>query len=152
MTSAAPAIIGLALALAACGNQREVAANDSVVDITTDNGTAQISTNGGTAIPGGFPPYPGAEPDAGPRLDVPGPAYKRLGSASFMTTDPPDQVIAFYRAAAARMGHEIGMESAMGNGRVMGVAGKGGATGFLLTVSPIAGTGKTRVVLKGGPG
>jgi hypothetical protein len=126
-------IVGLALALAACGGGEPAAINivdrdvtvsvptggaPSTITVRNDDGTAMTATGEGSAWPAEVaafaPAYPGAKVDQVMRGMVAG------GGAMiyFTTSDPADQVIAFYkaRAAAAGMKEEAAMSG--GSGRI----------------------------------
>lgn len=145
----------LALALAACSPEREVASGtvtdpetgekstyavsqkgeDTVMRVKTDDGEAHIETGEGVRMPMGLPAYPGANSTGGMSVTATGEAGGGLnGMVAFETRDAPEKVIAFYRAAAARAGKKIENEMTMGDMRMIGSGSGDGAEGFQLMV------------------
>jgi hypothetical protein len=66
---------------------------------------------------------------------------------TFLTDDPPEKVIAFYRDAATRQGYAINAEANMGPMRMIGSEGKDGKGGFQLMVQRDPASGKTSATL-----
>jgi hypothetical protein len=156
------------LALSACKSQSEVASgtvtdpdtgettrypvksdrDDGTIDIRTDNGTMQIRSGADAPMPAGFPAYPGATANGGSAIfNATGANGGSGGMTSFLTDDPPEKVIAFYRDAATRQGYAINAEANMGPMRMIGSEGKDGKGGFQLMVQRDPASGKTSATL-----
>ncbi len=159
------AVVGLTLALAACGSSDTVTVEDrdgSTAEISTsDSGGTQTTTieaKDGIAtirsgpdtsadLPLGFKLYPGAEVLTSTTFDQGGENGALL---SFTSDATPDQLIAFYRKAAESAGITIEMELTTDNSKIIG--GKG-AKDTTFSFSTVPGPdGKTQGQLMIGSG
>lgn len=165
MIGRAAVAAALLLGLAACGEKEQASGTvvgadgekatykvtekdgESKLTIKSDKGSAEISTGkDGTALPAGLSLYPGATVTSSMRMtsDEKGKSGTVL---SFESADAPDKIVAFYRAAAAKAGYQIGSE--MKTGEMEMLTGKNAAEdGFTLTASREG--DKTNVSLIGG--
>jgi hypothetical protein len=109
----AAAVAGLAGVLAGCRVNVDKGANgeDKKVQVETPFGGLHVNTDNISASDLGLPAYPGAQPfvnnDMHKSADVHmgfGEWQLRVRAVSYSTTDPADQVLAFYKKALARYG------------------------------------------------
>lgn len=142
-------IVAAALALSACGGERdaaageaETAADDSdAVTITSEEGDVTATTGGGSSV-GGLPTYPGARTHANVSVDA-----RDGGSGDvvgFETDDSPETVIAFYREALESRGYTIDTEISSGQMQVVAATRDHGASGAHVTATA-TGAGSTTV-------
>jgi hypothetical protein len=156
MKAPTPIIAATMLALAACGrggNGADRQANQAAppapapanITIATPEGTAEIRTGAGAALPAGLPAYPGAQPNAA--VEVSGGAPQNQGGIyGFRTSDPPAQVIAFYAEAARRGGYTIANELNMGATATL-TAQKGPGEAVNITATQAGGATQVQLIV-----
>ncbi len=157
-----PMIVLALLAVAACNRGEQQAkvvtsdgGNSSTVTVPSENGALQVTTGTAAKMPAGFPAYPGAEQgNAVATMAAAGMSGSGSGGmASFLTSDPPEKVVAFYRTAAERLGYKLGMNADMGGTHMLGGSREGAdGGGFQLIVQRDGASGKTAVTLMAGSG
>lgn len=149
-------ILSALLALAACGRgdgeANRQAAPGAVqplanVVVTTPEGRAEVRT--GTAAPGalteGIPAYPGASVAAS--VDVTGASAQGRGHVvAFTTSDPPAQVIGFYRQAVGAAGYRVAQQMNMGPTAML-TAERGGGEAVTITATQAGGATQVQVVV-----
>lgn len=78
--------------------------NNGTLDIVTAEGTTNIGTSAAKA-PAWLPAYPGSQPEGLLGADT---AEGRTGSFHFVTNDPIEKVVAFYKNALSSAGLKVG--------------------------------------------
>lgn len=157
--------VGALALLAGCGESAEEAAvrqatngevdvsrdGDGTVTYSTDDGEARITTGDlGDAAPAGLPRYPGADTSRGVNIDASGRNGGSGQISSFQTSDPPDRVIAFYRAALERQGYEITATMDMGQSKTITATRENGNDGVHVSATGVGGQGTTVSIIAGG--
>jgi hypothetical protein len=127
----------LALMLSACGGDK------SEVTMTDANGqTSTVSTNTGKVdFPAFAPQYPGSEVTAQSNIES---GDTRVLTVEQITSDTPDKVVEFYKAALAKNNVKVTM-SGMTEGVGSIVAGEGKGPTAMINAEPQ--DGKTKIGL-----
>lgn len=111
--------------------------------ITSDKGTAQITTGAVTGdMPGGLPAYPNAQTQGG--INFSGQGEGGSGRVvSFSTTDQPAQVIEFYARAAAAGGMQTVGRTTMGAAEALTLSR--GDEGIVVTATALGGSTQVQI-------
>lgn len=143
-----------ALSLGACGKKEDggkptVTATPGGYTVKSNDGTATVTTGAGAAnaadagLPAFAPLYPGAQVQS--TAAGIGDDKTNGGMVVFLTTDSPDQVLAFYRSKALANGLKSQLDANMGAARQF--AANDEATGRALQVIVSGQAGASQVQL-----